>query len=143
DLTTFDSSLQNEWCNGPAPCVFRGVTTPAGSGAYYSGALSTCPYPNGCPGDYRVAQIGLCMFAPGTFTIHWQFSPPAPITRDSEVVDVNANVVSNPALFTDYVLTIIGTPIPTITPTDTPTPSNTHTPTSTRTSTPGPCALVW
>src|SRR5437762_4874030 len=34
DLTSFDSTLQNEWCNGPAGCVCRAVSVPAGWGAY-------------------------------------------------------------------------------------------------------------
>src|SRR3954449_7122687 len=28
DAGTFDTVLQNEWCNGPDPCVFRGIDTP-------------------------------------------------------------------------------------------------------------------
>src|SRR5205823_670042 len=42
DLTTFDSNLQNEWCNGPQPCFFRGVQSDPGWGAYAAGALNTC-----------------------------------------------------------------------------------------------------
>ena len=38
DLTTYDSALQNEWCNGPQPCLFRGVLSDPGSGAYAAGA---------------------------------------------------------------------------------------------------------
>jgi hypothetical protein len=134
DLTTFDVELQNEWCNGPAPCTFRGVQIGPGSGAFASGIMFP-PCPSGCPGDYRVAQIGLCAFAPGMFTIHWQFSPPAPFIRDTEVVDINSHVVSDRTLFTDYVLTIVGTPMPTLTPTNTPLSTNTGTPTRTRTAT--------
>src|SRR5438477_7809634 len=122
DPSTMDSTLQNEWCNGPADCTFRGVQTPAGWGAYAAGALNSCPAPNGCPGDYRVAQIGWCAFQPGTFTIHWQFSPPDPVTRDTEIVDSNSQVVSNPALFTDYTITIVGAPVATVTTTNTPLP---------------------
>src|SRR5205823_9760612 len=131
DTSTFDSTLENGWCNGPAPCFFRGVQTDPGSGAYAAGALGTCS--SGCSGTYRVAQVGWCAFAPGIFTIHWQFSPPDPITRDSEIVDIHSEVVSNPALFTDYVLTIVGAPVATVTNTNTPVPTNTRTFTATRT----------
>src|SRR5204863_764276 len=97
----------------------------------------------GCGGDFRVARIAWCMISPGPFRIHWQFSPPAPITRDSEVVDINSNLIHDPALFTDFSLTVAGpSPTPTGTPTRTPTATNTRTrtstPTSTRTSTPTP-----
>src|SRR5262249_31006066 len=40
DLSTFDAVLQNEICNGPGTCVFRGITVDPGSFAYASGALS-------------------------------------------------------------------------------------------------------
>src|SRR5205823_8103136 len=76
---------------------------------------------------------GLCAMAPGTFTMHWQFSPPDPITRDTQMVDADNNNVSDPTLFTDYQLTIIGAPLPTMTYTPTPLPSNTPTNTRTRT----------
>ncbi|MFL5734825.1 MAG: dockerin type I domain-containing protein [Chloroflexia bacterium] len=133
DATTFETTVQNEWCNGPAPCVFRGVQTDPGLGAFTTCALEGCP--TGCPGDFRVGQLGLCAFAPGTFTIHWQFSPPAPFDRDTEIVDTNNTIVSNPALFTDYTLTIVGSPVATITTTPSPLPTNTRTATRTRTST--------
>ena len=59
--------------------------------------------------------------APGSFRIHWQFSPPDPNYRDTEIANVDGDIVSDPALFSDYTLTIVGTPLPTITPTRTPT----------------------
>src|SRR5262249_15075275 len=82
DQTVFDAVLQNEICNGPAPCIFRGLSTPPGSFAFASGALSNCT--TGCGGFFRVAQVGLCAVAPGTALMHWEFSPPAPPTRDTE-----------------------------------------------------------
>src|SRR5439155_18646330 len=71
--------------------------------------------------------------------LHWQFAPPDPITRDTEIVDVNANIISNRALFTDYIINIT---TPTTTPTITPTRTITPIPTITPTSAPGPgCRL--
>src|SRR5207248_11380921 len=57
DSTTLESVLQNETCNGPNPCNFRGVYSNPGTIAYASGALSNCP--TGCAGDFRVASITL------------------------------------------------------------------------------------
>jgi len=85
--------------------VFRGVTVGPGSMAYASGALSNCP--NGCPGDFRVAQIAFCAVAVGDALVHWQFSPPAPITRDCEIMDNNSHLASNPALYTDLIIHVI------------------------------------
>src|SRR5438128_4377402 len=53
DLSTLDTTLQNALCNGPNPCVFRGITTDPSDIAYASGALNTCQPPNGCTGDSR------------------------------------------------------------------------------------------
>src|ERR1043165_1536062 len=39
DLTTFDAVLQNEACNGPGNCTFRGVPVGPGTLAFASGAL--------------------------------------------------------------------------------------------------------
>ena len=58
DNSVFDSTLQNETCNGPNPCTFRGIPTDPGSFAFASGALSNCP--GGCAGDFRVAQVSFC-----------------------------------------------------------------------------------
>src|SRR5207302_4554929 len=128
DTSTFDTVLQNEWCNGPEPCAFRDIVAQAGRGAVALGALNTCS--TGCGPNFRIARIGLCAQAPGTFTMHWQFSPPDPITRDTQVVDINSNTVSNRTLFTDYTLTINGSALPTITATPT---VPTSTPSITRT----------
>ncbi len=114
DLTTFEAVLQNETCNGPGNCVFRAITVGPGSMAYASGALSNCP--GGCTGDFRVAQVAFCTIATGDALVHWQFAPPAPVTRDSEIVDNNSNVVSNRALYTDLVIHVLSAPTPTNTP---------------------------
>src|SRR5438132_6023902 len=75
DTTTFDTVLQNEWCNGEGgPCVFRNINTPIGWGAIALGALNTCTAMAPCTGDFRIATIPLCAWQPGQFTIHWQFS---------------------------------------------------------------------
>src|SRR5439155_12761505 len=87
DTSTFDSVLQNEVCNGPGTCTFRGQPTNPGSIAFASGAL-THPNPNG---DFRVAQEAFCATAVGDAVLHWQFSPPDPVTRDSTVVDQFGN----------------------------------------------------
>ncbi len=99
----FDAVLQNEVCNGPNPCTFRGVTADAGSIAYSSCALSNVPQ----GGVFRVARIGLCASSPGAATIHWQFSPPAPITRDTQIVSESGELISNPSLFADYVINVV------------------------------------
>ncbi len=132
DLFAFDAPIQNEVCNGPNPCVFRGITVPAGSMAYVSGALNTCP--GGCIGDFPVAQIAFCAIAPGEATVHWQFSPPDPQTRDTEVLDENSQRVEMRLQYRDYTITIVGS-IPTTTPTPILTSTFTNTPTNTRTRT--------
>src|SRR5438128_257734 len=48
DNSTFDTTLQNEVCNGPNPCVFRGMPTDPGDLAYASGALENCSFPKPC-----------------------------------------------------------------------------------------------
>src|SRR5207249_12144292 len=69
DITTFDAPLQNEVCNGPGQCIFRGVPVGPGSFAYASGALQNCS--DGCGGFFRVAQTGWCAVAPGQALLHW------------------------------------------------------------------------
>ncbi|MFL5734823.1 MAG: dockerin type I domain-containing protein, partial [Chloroflexia bacterium] len=115
DTSVFDASLQNEVCNGPSPCIFRGVTVGPGSIAYASGGLTNCP--QGCPDPsapppqnqslFRVAQIGFCAMGQGRAVIRWEFSPPASIRRDTELVDHNSTVVNNRACYSDYVINIV------------------------------------
>src|SRR5207237_261823 len=85
---------------------------------------------------FRVAQVGFCAVAPGQALLHWQFSPPAPQTRDTEIVLKSGDLGHDPALFSDYIINIVGsgTPTPTLGPSNTPT--NTRTPTSGPSSTP-------
>jgi hypothetical protein len=158
DNSTFDATLQNEVCNGPSNCTFRGIDTPPGSMAFASGALNNCP--TGCgPGAFRIAEIGLCAVAPGQAVLHWQFSPPSPPTRDTEIIDINSLPIQNPALYMDYIINITGTALtptrtatgtaatPTRTPTGSPgTPTSTRTPgtptiTPTRAATATPCPV--
>src|SRR5207253_653333 len=75
DLTTFDATLQNEVCNGPGSCTFRGVSVGPGSFAYANGDLDSanCGHGAGCGGVFRVAQVGLCALATGAATLRWQF----------------------------------------------------------------------
>jgi hypothetical protein len=117
DNTTFETTLQNQVCNSASPCVFGGRTLPAGSIAFSSGALNNCP--GGCSGDFRVARIAVCAIAEGDATVHWQFSPPAPSDRDTQIVDASSNRVNSRLLYTDYVIHVAD---PTSTPTVTSTP---------------------
>jgi hypothetical protein len=127
DFTVFDAELQNEACNGPGPCSFGG----AGTISFANGALSNSPYTGP---DFRVAQVAMCATAPGTATLHWEFFPFAPATRDTEIVDDNSVVVNNRLCYVDYVVNIVaGTATATNTPVNTAT--HTHTPTNTPTNT--------
>src|SRR5439155_657286 len=112
DLTTFEAVLQNETCNGPNPCIFRGVTIDPGSIAFASGALIGCP--EGCGGDFRVARITLCAAAAGRAELAFQFSPPAPRTRDSEIIVLNGDLIQDRNLHHSY---IVNVGVPTATPT--------------------------
>ncbi len=133
DPTGFEVALQNEVCNGPGQCSFRGLIVDPGSLAYASGALSN-PVQGGV---FRVAQVGLCATAPGQAILHWEFSPPAHANRDTEIVVADGSQVRNSALFTDYTF-CVGAP-----GSCGPTPTNTRTitrvpPTNTRTNTATP-----
>src|SRR5205823_2178973 len=44
DLTVFEAVLQNEVCNGPNPCTFRGQSVDPGSIAFASGVLTNPPH---------------------------------------------------------------------------------------------------
>src|SRR5436309_10546780 len=99
DTATFDTTTQNEVCNGPNPCTFRGVTVAPGSIAFASGAFNSSPG----SGSFRVAGVGFCAMAPGQAIIHWQFSPPDPLSRDTEIVSANGQVVSVSACYSDII----------------------------------------
>ena len=103
DVTIFDAVLQNEVCNSSSPCDFGRIVDPPASISFASGALNN----PATSGDFRVAQIAFCASTTGDALLHWQFSPPAPISRDSEVTDDGANTVSNPTLYTDYVVHVV------------------------------------
>src|SRR5207249_653391 len=98
DLAVFEAVLQNEVCNGPNPCVFRGSTVGPGSIAFASGAFINPPY--GGP-DFEVARVAFCATHPGRAVLHWQFSPPNPVTRDTEVVDNDVQIVNDPNCYED------------------------------------------
>jgi parallel beta-helix repeat protein len=103
DLANHPTVLQNQVCNTPTPCIFGSLTASGGSIAYASGAL-TGPAPTG---DFRVAQVGFSANQVGVATIHWQFSPPDPANRNSQINDTSNNAVSNRALYQDYVVNIV------------------------------------
>lgn len=103
DTTSLDTVLQNQVCNTPTPCTFGNLTAPGGSIAYASGAL-TGP---AATGDFRVAQMAFAANQVGTATVHWQFSPPDPANRNSQINDDSNNVVSGPTLYQDYVINIV------------------------------------
>src|SRR5439155_26942005 len=104
----FDTVVQNEVCNGPSPCNFpQGGVTDPGSIAYVSGHICTAPW---CVlGPFRVAQVGLCATAPGQAVLHWQFSPPAPPDRDTEILSFyHGDQIQDWTKFSDYVINVVG-----------------------------------
>jgi hypothetical protein len=127
DQTTFETVLQNETCNGPTSCNFRGVISGPGTIAFATGALTNCQ--QGCGGDFRVGTLTFCAVAGGRAEIAFQFTPPAPATRDSEIVIVSGDQAQNPSLYQNYVVNVTGatatpgpptwTPIPIIQPSPT------------------------
>jgi hypothetical protein len=136
DSSTFDATLQNEVCNSSSPCDFGRLIAPPGSIAFASGALNNPPG----TGEFRIAQIAFCGIALGQATLHWQFAPPDPIERDTQIVDENTSVVHNRTLYADYIINVVAaptnTPTSTVTPTATNTPTSTNSPTITPTNTP-------
>ncbi len=112
DPTVFDSVLQNEVCNGPVGCTLRGVSLQPGNLAFASGALADCP--TGCPDathtdpNFKVASITFCAVGGGTSTIHWQFAPQVPATRDSEIVLFDGSLVQDRSRYQDYVINVQG-----------------------------------
>lgn len=104
DLTNLGTVLQNQVCNTATPCTFGSITAPGGSIAYASGSNIGSPAPTG---DFRVAQVGFSATQVGTATIHWQFSPPDPATRNSQINDDSNVVVSDPLLYQDFVINIV------------------------------------
>lgn len=120
DFAVFDANLQDEVCNGPGNCTFRGVTTGPGTMAFASGALNNSP----AGGTFRVARIAFCAVGPGTAILHWQFSPPAITQRDTEIVDGPGNIYNDRSTYPDYIINVAA---PTNTPTSTPNITNTPT----------------
>lgn len=120
DASTFDAELQNEVCNGMGPggddpCFVRGMEFVPGSFAFASGAWDICPA--GCGGYFRVARIGLCAVAPGVARFRWQFSPPDPPIRGTDIVDIDNNEFHDATLFSEYVIHVASTVTPTVTTT--------------------------
>lgn len=134
DSAVFDTVLQNQICNGGVPCNFGGMTVPAGSISFASAAIS---HAHGT-GTFRVARVAFCANTVGTARVRWQLPPSAPADRQSEISNVAGDNVSNPALYSDLIINVVGgtaTPVATSTSTSTQVPSSTATSTSTSTST--------
>jgi hypothetical protein len=113
DTTVFDRVLQNEVCNGPVPCLFRGNLAPPGSIAFASAAYANPP----ARGDFHVARIAFCGERTGTITLRWEFSPQAPPHRNSAVLGQGNTLADNRALYSDFAFEIggSGTPVATST----------------------------
>src|SRR5205807_1843444 len=86
------------------------ATTRPGSIGFALGVLGS----EFADGDFRVAKIAFCGIAPGQAVLHWQFSPPDPPNRDTEIVDSDGYTVNEPGCYVDYVINIL--PLPTQTP---------------------------
>jgi hypothetical protein len=97
DHALFDATLQNEVCNGPANCTFRGINVPPGSAAYASGTLINPPISQT---DFRVASMGICATAPGQAVLRWEFSP-------TRMTMVGESPQANPVnCYRDYVIIV-------------------------------------
>ncbi|MFL5732805.1 MAG: S-layer homology domain-containing protein, partial [Chloroflexia bacterium] len=112
DLTVLNRELQNEVCNGPAPCVFRGNVVQPGSIAFASAVDGN----QSVQGNFHVARITFCAAQPGNFTLRWQFTPPAPPNRNSAILNRATDPVAVRSLYQDYVLEVGEANIPTSTP---------------------------
>jgi hypothetical protein len=149
DTTSLETVLQNEVCNGGQPCDFGGATAPPGSIAYASAAFQNAPR----TGNFRVARLAFCANTAGRAVVRWELPPSSRPDRQSEIADVNSQVVSNPALYANMIIDVVGgattptatstsTSVPTSTATVTSVPSSTSTRTSTSTSTTVPTATM-
>jgi hypothetical protein len=117
DLGVFNALLQNEACNGPGPCLFRGnrVQAPAGTISYASAVSPDSP--SLASGSFRVAKLAMCAVSPGEARIRWQYRPQDPPNRNSKIYGAvpgsraggpNATgLLSDPSLFVDYLVTIV------------------------------------
>lgn len=103
DTTIFEQVFQNETCNGPSNCTFHNTVASPGTIAFASGAVSGVQEQD----DFRVAQMAFCAAAPGNAVIHWQFAPPDPASRDSQIFDGEGNIVNNRALYTDFSIHVV------------------------------------
>lgn len=102
DPSSFEVELQNTVDNASGLIGFA-------SGTFGPGAIGT----------FRVARITFCAQAGGVAQLNWQFSPPAPPTRNSKIIDAGAQDVTSRAAYQNCSVTIAG---PATTPTQTPTP---------------------
>src|SRR5205085_7916125 len=81
--TRFDCDWSSDVCSSDL-----GIQFDPGSISFATGALNNPPYSGP---DFLVAHMSLCAHHPGDLVIHWQFSPPAPITRNTALVDDHTN----------------------------------------------------
>ena len=107
DPTTmvFDAVLQNEVCNGPDACSFRGIKTPPGTIAFASGALNNPPTGSATP--FKVGEIEVKAMTAGEAGVEWQLSPDAPPNRQSGVVDAKGRRVHDVQRFTGYSINVV------------------------------------
>jgi hypothetical protein len=104
DFSVFDLLLQNEVCNGPGACLFRGIQVPPGSIAFASATAN----PIGRGKAFRVGLIGLQAIAPGRGTIRWQFAPADPVNRNTRLTAAGHNSAAGRTWFVDYPINIVG-----------------------------------
>jgi hypothetical protein len=108
DNSVFEFPIQNQVCNGPAQCNFGSQVADPGTIVYTSGTFNSPP-----SGDFRVARAAFCATAPGDAVLHWQFSPPDPPERNTDIIDQFSVSVANRTLYTDYPVHVIApTPTP-------------------------------
>lgn len=105
NVTVFDIVMQNEACNGPDPCVDRGIKTMPGSIGFAS-AISPGSSNTGS-GAFKVGEIGLCALAPGEARLHWQFAPPDPASRNTGILDQTGRMVHDISRFSDYLVQVV------------------------------------
>ena len=102
DLLVFDTVLQNEVCNSPGGCAFRGLKVAPGSIAFASGAMGN----PSAKGAFRVGEIGLCAVAPGQAKISWQLNAAIKNGSDTKLVDKEGEQSSDMKRFTDFIVDV-------------------------------------
>jgi hypothetical protein len=101
----FDAVLQNEVCNAPATCTFRGIKVQPGSISFASGALNNPPTSRATP--FKVGEIELQAAAAGEARLLWELPPAASTNRQSAIVDLKGKRVSDGKRFGTYVVNVV------------------------------------